>query len=321
MARTAVLVTSALAVAALGFQMSTAHGKHSWSNYHWKRGTAPVPFVLGHNLTDKKWDPDGMNETFLEQAAVDWKTQNEIDITGISNDDDIYSDVDAAKCEISNDYYGDPDGVIDVCSKEYGPNGWLGVAQIWVDTADGHIYEGVAKLNDTYFKSGTYDKPSWRDFVMCQEVGHVFGLGHQDESFYNPEKVDANGTKTCMDYTSRPEDNGQPNQHDYDQLQLIYNHNDEGEPDEVVDTGPGKGNGGGPKKGQGSVPGKLVSVSGFQFATYVRNDPSEWGTAVAFTDKGQPRVFVNHLDSGVTVVTHVTWTEDARAGAHFPHQH
>lgn len=190
------------------------------------------------------------------------------------------------------------------------------MAQIWVDTADGHIYEGVAKLNDSYFGSGVYDSPYWRDFVMCQEVGHLFGLGHQDGNFYNPEKV-ADGKKTCMDYTSRPEDNGQPNQHDYDQLQRIYNHNDDN-PDTVEDTKPGNGKGGGPKKG--SVPGRLVSVSGFQFATYVRNDPSDWGTAVAFTDKGQPHVFVKDLDSGVKVVTHVTWTEDARAGAHFPHQ-
>ena len=318
MARTAFLVTSALAVAALGLQVPAAHGKHSWNNYHWERTTNPVSFVLGHNLTAEQWDvpPAGETSTFLQQAAFDWTAPNEINITGISDDTGNHASTDADKCDISNDFSGPIDWVIDVCSKEYGSNGWLGVAQIWI--IDGHIIEGVAKLNDTYFKSGTYDKPSWRDFVMCQEVGHVFGLGHQDESFYNPEKVDADGTKTCMDYTSRPEDNGQPNLHDHEQLRLIYNHNDDS-PDTVEDTGPGKGKGGGPKKA--SVPGKLVSVSGFQFATYVRNDVSEWGTAVAFTDKGQPRVFVKDLDNGVTVVTHVTWTEDARAGVHFPHQH
>jgi hypothetical protein len=318
MARTAVLVTSALAVAALGLQISTAHGTHSWSNYHWARADTGthVVFTLEHNLTSEKWNvkPSGADKTFLEQASGDWSAAAEIHISGIN----YPNPPDAGKCEVKRNFSGPLDSNIDVCSKEYGFKGWLGLAQIWV--IDGHIIKGVAKLNDSYFKSGTYDDPLWRDLVMCQEVGHVFGLGHQDEDFYNDDLKDIDGVETCMDYTNRPAGNGQPNQHDYDQLELIYDHPDSDGNDETVDnTGPGNGKGGRPNKG--GMPGKLVSVSGFEFATYVRNDPSEWGTAVAFTDKGQPRVFVKDQDNGVTVVTHVTWTEDARAGVHFPHRH
>jgi hypothetical protein len=56
-----------------------------------------------------------------------------------------------------------------------------------------------------------------KQHVMCQEIGHDFGLAHQDES-----GADLN---TCMDYANAL-DNPSPNQHDYDQLQTIYAHLD-----------------------------------------------------------------------------------------------
>ena len=58
---------------------------------------------------------------------------------------------------------------------------------------------------------------------MCQEVGHTFGLAHQDENFSNAN------LGTCMDYTSNPvgpPSNEHPNTHDYDQLVTIYSHLD-----------------------------------------------------------------------------------------------
>jgi len=65
--------------------------------------------------------------------------------------------------------------------------------------------------------------------VMCQEVGHTFGLDHQDENHTNTN------LGTCMDYTNDPSgtlgtngtlSNEHPNQHDYDQLVTIYSHLD-----------------------------------------------------------------------------------------------
>lgn len=47
--------------------------------------------------------------------------------------------------------------------------------------------------------------------MMCQEIGHDFGLDHQDES-----GADLN---TCMDYSDAL-DNPSPNNHDYQQLQV-----------------------------------------------------------------------------------------------------
>jgi hypothetical protein len=120
--------------------------------------------------------------------------------------------------------------MVEVCNAAYGQNGWLGLAQIWIYRPN-HIYQGTTKLNDTYFNSPQYNTAAWRQTVMCQEVGHTFGLDHQDERFNNPN------LGTCMDYTNDPDggaggasatdpSNLHPNQHDYDQLETIYKHLD-----------------------------------------------------------------------------------------------
>ena len=57
---------------------------------------------------------------------------------------------------------------------------------------------------------------------MCQEIGHIFGLGHQDENFNDPPMG------TCMDYASDPNPNQYPDSHDYAQLETIYAHLDGG---------------------------------------------------------------------------------------------
>ena len=101
------------------------------------------------------------------------------------------------------------------CNAKYGKNGWLGLAQIWLSGT--HIAQATAKMNDTYFSTAAYNVPVKKQHVMCQEIGHDWGLGHQDES-----GADLN---TCMDYANAL-DNPSPNQHDYDQLQTIYQHLD-----------------------------------------------------------------------------------------------
>ena len=49
-------------------------------------------------------------------------------------------------------------------------------------------------MNDSYLNSG-YTTTN-KQHVICQEIGHAFGLDHQDES-----GADLN---TCMDYSSQP---------------------------------------------------------------------------------------------------------------------
>src|SRR4030095_6084444 len=107
---------------------------------------------------------------------------------------------------------------VEVCNGSYGNNGWLGIAQIWVSGK--HITQGSVRLNDTYFDTPKYNTDAWRQLVVCQEVGHTFGLDHQDEDFDNRP------LGTCMDYSNDPTPNQHPDQHDYDELAIIYSHLD-----------------------------------------------------------------------------------------------
>ena len=75
-------------------------------------------------------------------------------------------------------------GRVEVCNSAYGENGWLAIAGIYISKGE-QITRAYVKLNDTYFNQAAYNTPSWRQMVMCQEVGHTFGFAHQDENFSN----------------------------------------------------------------------------------------------------------------------------------------
>ncbi|MBI2031545.1 MAG: hypothetical protein HYT08_02915 [Candidatus Levybacteria bacterium] len=180
------------------FGSSTVNANHSWGNYHWARTGNPFNLRLGDNVS-LAWD------SYLNTSSSDWSISSVLDTSIVAGG------TNARRCRPTN-------GRVEVCNYRYGRNGWLGLAQIWVN--NGHIYQGVVKANDTYFNTSTYNTSAWKNLVMCQEIGHTLGLDHQDEIFENPP------LGTCMDYSSDPVPNQHPNQHDYDQLDLIYSHLD-----------------------------------------------------------------------------------------------
>ena len=120
---------------------------------------------------------------------------------------------------------------------------------------------------------------------MCQEIGHTFGLTHQDENFNNTP------LGTCMDYSSNPIPNQHPNQHDYDQLVTIYSH---------FDT--------------------FTTVGG---ASSTQKHPAEkgdfegqgqWGRVVSETRSGKKQTYELDFGGGHKVVTFVTWVEGRERG-------
>lgn len=179
-----------------------AMASHAWGGYHWARTANPFTLQLGDNVSSA-WD------SYLAEASTDWTASSVLDTTVV-----------AGRAKPRN--CRPTAGRVEVCNATYGNTGWLGVAQIWISGGT-HITQGIVKVNDTYFNSSAYNTPAWRRLVMCQEIGHTFGLDHQDEAFDNPN------LGTCMDYTNDPDgppSNEHPNAHDYQQLETIYAHLD-----------------------------------------------------------------------------------------------
>ncbi len=171
-----------------------SQGSHAWSTYRWAPYPGERTIQLNSNLNGT-WAP------FLVTASTDWTASSVLNTTvfpGIKN---------PKTCKPTF-------GQVEVCNASYGRNGWLGIAQIWL--SGGYIVQGVVKLNDSYFNLSQYNTFSYRSLVACQEVGHTFGLGHQDEN-----QTNAN-LGSCMDYSNHPAGNEHPNAHDYEQLEIIY---------------------------------------------------------------------------------------------------
>lgn len=256
------------------------YANHSWGNYHWARTENPLTLELGDNVSDT-WD------VHLGEASSDWNVSAVLDLTTVEP-----GGTDPKRCRATT-------GRVEVCAATYGFNGWLGLAQIWVD--GDHITKAISKMNDSYFNTTTYGTPAWRQFVMCQEVGHTFGLGHQDEGFSNPN------LGSCMDYTDDPDgslrnqefDNLSPNQHDFDELELIYAHRDS--PPPPNEGGPGNGNG----RGKPAAPPAMddIDLAG----------PSQWGKLVEGSRQRGFSVYVLDFGGGHKVITHVLWVRAGHA--------
>ena len=238
---------------------SVAFANHSWGNYHWARTANPLNLRLGDNVSSV-WD------AYLSGASTDWSLSSVLDttvVTGLSN---------PRNCRAVN-------GRVEVCNNRYGSNGWLGIASIW--TSGDHIAQGTVKLNDTYFNTAKYNTSAWRNLVICQEIGHTFGLDHQDENFSNTN------LGTCMDYTNDPSTNQHPNQHDYDQLDLIYAHLDSFNSASTA-----------------AAVSPALAAAGID-----TSNPSEWGEVVRRSHDGRSAVYERNLGNGEKVFTFVIWAD------------
>jgi hypothetical protein len=252
--RVKLLATAVTSVLVAALSATSAQANHSWGGYHWARTANPFTLKLGDNVSSQ-WDSS------LATASSDWTRSTVLDTT-------VVAGTAKGRCRPTT-------GRVEVCNSTYGNNGWLGIASINI-TGGTHITAGTVKLNDTYFNTAQYNTSAWRNLVTCQEIGHTFGLDHQDENFTNPN------LGTCMDYTNDPSTNQHPNQHDYDELVTIYSHLDS--TTTVGLTAPtGRGN----------------AASG--------NTPASWGHEVEGGQALGHSTYVRNDGSGNYLVTFVTW--------------
>jgi hypothetical protein len=247
---------------------------HAWGNYHWARSSNPVAIALGDNI-DSRWD------FWLAEASTDWTASSVINTS-------IAAGAATGNCKPA-------DGKVEICNAKYGFNNWLGIAQIWV--VGDHIIKGAVKLNDSYHDLAPYNEDGWRDLVMCQEVGHIFGLAHQDENFNN------GNLGTCMDYTNYPDaspPNRQPNASDYNMLETIYGGHTDGS------GGGGSGCKGPVWKCSGAQPPAPAFDMDLQGV-------GQWGRMISMSRDGGQSVFVQDFGAGYRVYTHTTWTMEFAA--------
>src|SRR3989344_614902 len=263
-------ILSLFGLFALAFNINLASANHAWGGYHWARTSNPFTLKLGDNLSTS-WD------SYLNVASADWSQSTVLDTTVVPGS------ANPKNCKAVS-------GQVQVCNSRYGNNGWLGIASIWISRS--HITAGTVKMNDTYFNTSRYNTPAWKQFVVCQEVGHTFGLDHQDENFGNAN------LGSCMDYTNDPDggvggasatdpSNEHPNTHDYAQLGTIYTHLD-------------------------SIPTVLSSAPRKKGNALLENleNRLEWGRSVRQDLQGRDNVFVRDLGRGEKVLTHVFWAQE-----------
>ncbi len=169
----------------------SAFATHRWGTYHWNKPGSSVAIVIGDNVSGT-WD------TYLRNAESEWDVAPALNLSVGAGQ--------GTSCTMRA-------GRVEVCARAYGANGWLGLAQISVSGS--HITGATAKMNTSY---SMYE--SEKRHVMCQEVGHAWGLGHTSEN--------GSSQNTCMDYYQNTSNSDmtstQPNSHDYSMLATIYNH-------------------------------------------------------------------------------------------------
>jgi len=267
-----VLATVAFPIALSAQQFHVRPDTHAWGSYHWARTANPFTVRLQNNFTSA-WS------SFLSTASSDWTQSAVLNTTIVGGSSTTTT---RRSCSMVL-------GRVTVCNYTYGNNGWLGLASININGS--HITEGSVKINDTYFAQASYNNNSEKLHVVCQEVGHTFGLDHQSTS--------GASLNTCMDYYSNTSNSDtkstHPNAHDYAELSTIYSHLDSTNTSFSV------------------TPGLTTqSVASIPAMEQIELDgPGQWGTEVERSEDGRFSTFVLDFGSDRQIVTYVTWSDDA----------
>jgi hypothetical protein len=257
-----------------------AFANHGWSTYHWSRscGTCPKTLTVYSNTvaTAKANWPDHLQKSVFGDPA------NPNTANRLGWNDSVVFTLSIAPGSGNRRNCSAVAGAVKVCNSTYGANGWLGLAQIWL--SGGHISQGTTKVNDTYF-NGNYPITEQRH-VMCQEVGHDFGLGHTSEN--------GSSQNTCMDYYQNTSNSDWqstgPNTHDFAQLETQHHW------------------------GTSNLMGTDALTEAARVPVFLQGveleHPWQWGTPMEWNRDGQPvtyrlKIGTNHDGHDLEILTHV----------------
>eukprot|EP01083_Nonionella_stella_P039227 106684_1 len=159
----------------------------------WRNKSKGLELLIQNSLTSD-WD------TYFVEAVKDWNEAPALSL--ITENIDVDPDCTSVT------------GIMKVCNDAYGFTGWTGLNEVYFTGGNSKISASVAKMNESYLNGKSQAE---KQYVMCHEIGHGFGLPHRDENANNPD------LGSCLDYTHRYKNNMRPdNIVDFDNLLNLY---------------------------------------------------------------------------------------------------
>ena len=155
----------------------------------WPFHKTPITVTFGDNVSNQ-WDG------FLKFATKKWNRSTVVRAK-------------IAKGKTNPAQCAKRDGTVQVCNSTYGTGvGWLGLTTLYFN--GDKIYAATIKINDSFFRQGSYNDPVAKRHTMCHEMGHAFGLGHVN-------------TRSCMNDSAQAVfHNAKPINKDFKTLKRIY---------------------------------------------------------------------------------------------------
>lgn len=258
------------------------------NSFHWARKQSQFTLQVGDNV-------DGGWNSLLTRVVSDWNKGDTVTFRVVSG-------------STSQQECRERQGTVQVCNFRYGTQEeWLGLTRLYFNDRGDHVDAATVMMNDSFLNAGSqYNTEAARRHTLCHELGHTPGLDH----------VSSN---SCMNDSQQAVFNNlAPINKDFRQLERIYQHKDS------TSTVAGKQKKQ-KKKNQDSTDrdGKKRRDRDDRRRDRDRNrDRSDRAGTESFFDPtslpavpsgadADETVLVETLDDGRTVVTFITWADEA----------